>query len=132
MNFLRSKEALFHCLLFFFFFRAFDTLAKALNTTDGTTAHNLADGMDPTGGGNIHVISRDQSTPIIEVEGPLLTDTHVTFKVCASLNVLLNKLMLKMYELPHNFLSCIVNLHSLPVVMSYLVQFFFDNFLSHY
>uniref|UniRef100_A0A8C8SC38 Nuclear receptor subfamily 2 group C member 2 n=1 Tax=Pelusios castaneus TaxID=367368 RepID=A0A8C8SC38_9SAUR len=50
--------------------RAFDTLAKALNTTD-----------DPTGGGNIHVISRDQSTPIIEVEGPLLTDTHVTFKL---------------------------------------------------
>ncbi|XP_017682568.1 PREDICTED: nuclear receptor subfamily 2 group C member 2 isoform X3 [Lepidothrix coronata] len=61
--------------------RAFDTLAKALNTTDGTAAHTLADGMDPTGGGNIHVISRDQSTPIIEVEGPLLTDTHVTFKL---------------------------------------------------
>ncbi|XP_028575103.2 nuclear receptor subfamily 2 group C member 2 isoform X2 [Podarcis muralis] len=61
--------------------RAFDTLAKALNTTDGSTAQNLADGMDPTGGGNIHVISRDQSTPIIEVEGPLLTDTHVTFKL---------------------------------------------------
>ncbi|XP_014802207.1 PREDICTED: nuclear receptor subfamily 2 group C member 2 isoform X4 [Calidris pugnax] len=61
--------------------RAFDTLAKALNTTDGTAAHNLADGMDPTGGGSIHVISRDQSTPIIEVEGPLLTDTHVTFKL---------------------------------------------------
>lgn len=65
--------------------RAFDTLAKALNTADGATAENLADGMDPTGGGNIHVISRDQSTPIIEVEGPLLTDTHVTFKVCLSL-----------------------------------------------
>ncbi|XP_027761672.1 nuclear receptor subfamily 2 group C member 2 isoform X4 [Empidonax traillii] len=61
--------------------RAFDTLAKALNTTDGTAAHTLADGMDSTGGGNIHVISRDQSTPIIEVEGPLLTDTHVTFKL---------------------------------------------------
>uniref|UniRef100_A0A7M4FZ63 Nuclear receptor subfamily 2 group C member 2 n=1 Tax=Crocodylus porosus TaxID=8502 RepID=A0A7M4FZ63_CROPO len=61
--------------------RAFDTLAKALNTTDGTAAQNLADGMDPAGGGNIHVISRDQSTPIIEVEGPLLTDTHVTFKL---------------------------------------------------
>lgn len=27
------------------------------------------------------MISRDQSTPIIEVEGPLLSDTHVTFKV---------------------------------------------------
>lgn len=107
-------------------------MAKALNTTDGTTAHNLADGMDPTGGGNIHVISRDQSTPIIEVEGPLLTDTHVTFKVCASLNVFLNKRMLKMYELLRNFLSCIPNLHSLPVVMSYLVPFSFDSFLSHF
>lgn len=120
--------------MFFYllFFRAFDTLAKALNTTDGATPHNLVDGMDPTGGGNIHVISRDQSTPIIEVEGPLLTDTHVTFKVCASSNVLLNKLMLKMYELLHNFLSHIPTLHSLPVVMSYLVQFSFDNCLSHY
>lgn len=107
-------------------------MAKALNTTDGTTAHNLADGMDPTGGGNIHVISRDQSTPIIEVEGPLLTDTHVTFKVCASLNVFLNKRMLKMYELLRNFLSCIPNLHSLPAVMSYLVPFSFDSFLSHF
>lgn len=68
-----------------FICRAFDTLAKALNTADGTAAQNLADGMDPTLGGNIHVISRDQSTPIIEVEGPLLTDTHVTFKVCVSL-----------------------------------------------
>ncbi|XP_030062040.1 nuclear receptor subfamily 2 group C member 2 isoform X4 [Microcaecilia unicolor] len=61
--------------------RAFDTLAKALNTADVTAGQNLADGIDPSGGGNIHVISRDQSTPIIEVEGPLLTDTHVTFKL---------------------------------------------------
>lgn len=67
-------------------------MAKALNTTDGPAAHSLADGLDPAGGGNIQVISRDQSTPIIEVEGPLLTDTHVTFKVCASLSVLLNSL----------------------------------------
>ncbi|KAM6345403.1 nuclear receptor subfamily 2 group C member 2 isoform 4-T8 [Alca torda] len=72
-----GKTALYHKTVHW----AFDTLAKALNTTDGTAAHNLADGMDPTGGGNIHVISRDQSTPIIEVEGPLLTDTHVTFKL---------------------------------------------------
>ncbi|XP_029457249.1 nuclear receptor subfamily 2 group C member 2 isoform X1 [Rhinatrema bivittatum] len=61
--------------------RAFDTLAKALSTADVTAGQNLADGIDPAGGGNIHVISRDQSTPIIEVEGPLLTDTHVTFKL---------------------------------------------------
>uniref|UniRef100_A0A8C9US33 Nuclear receptor subfamily 2 group C member 2 n=1 Tax=Spermophilus dauricus TaxID=99837 RepID=A0A8C9US33_SPEDA len=61
--------------------RAFDTLAKALNTADGASPPGLADGMDPRGGGSIHVISRDQSTPIIEVEGPLLSDTHVTFKL---------------------------------------------------
>jgi hypothetical protein len=70
-------------ILFFFFPRAFDTLAKALNTTDSASPPSLADGVDPSGGGSIHVISRDQSTPIIEVEGPLLSDTHVTFKVSA-------------------------------------------------
>ncbi|KAG3295158.1 nuclear receptor subfamily 2 group C member 2 [Ictidomys tridecemlineatus] len=61
--------------------RAFDTLAKALNTADGASPPGLADGVDTSGGGSIHVISRDQSTPIIEVEGPLLSDTHVTFKL---------------------------------------------------
>ncbi|XP_004870527.1 nuclear receptor subfamily 2 group C member 2 isoform X2 [Heterocephalus glaber] len=61
--------------------RAFDTLAKALNTADGTSPPSLADGLDASGGGGIHVISRDQSTPIIEVEGPLLSDTHVMFKL---------------------------------------------------
>ncbi|OWK02499.1 hypothetical protein Celaphus_00010661 [Cervus elaphus hippelaphus] len=61
--------------------RAFDTLAKALNTADSASPPSLADGIDGGGGGGIHVISRDQSTPIIEVEGPLLSDTHVTFKL---------------------------------------------------
>ncbi|XP_077307719.1 nuclear receptor subfamily 2 group C member 2 isoform X1 [Lithobates pipiens] len=63
--------------------RAFDTLAKALNTSESAGGQNQAeaDGMDPAAGGNIHVISRDQATPILEVEGPLLSDTHVTFKL---------------------------------------------------
>ncbi|XP_018116863.1 nuclear receptor subfamily 2 group C member 2 isoform X2 [Xenopus laevis] len=61
--------------------RAFDTLAKALNATDGSPVHNQADGIDASTGGNIHIISRDQATPILEVEGPLLSDTHVTFKL---------------------------------------------------
>ncbi|XP_018410728.1 PREDICTED: nuclear receptor subfamily 2 group C member 2 [Nanorana parkeri] len=63
--------------------RAFDTLAKALNTSESAGGQNQAeaDGSDPTAGGNIHVISRDQATPILEVEGPLLSDTHVTFKL---------------------------------------------------
>ncbi|XP_068109139.1 nuclear receptor subfamily 2 group C member 2 isoform X1 [Hyperolius riggenbachi] len=63
--------------------RAFDTLAKALNATESSSGQNVAegDGTDPATSGNIHVISRDQATPILEVEGPLLTDTHVTFKL---------------------------------------------------
>ncbi|XP_041080885.1 nuclear receptor subfamily 2 group C member 2-like isoform X1 [Polyodon spathula] len=61
--------------------RAFDTLAKALNPTDSNTGQSLAEGADAAGGASIQVISRDQSTPIIEVEGPLLTDTHVSFKL---------------------------------------------------
>ncbi|XP_053325880.1 nuclear receptor subfamily 2 group C member 2 [Spea bombifrons] len=61
--------------------RAFDTLAKALNTADGTIGPNVAEGMEPGHGGNIHILSRDQATPILEVEGPLLSDTHVTFKL---------------------------------------------------
>ncbi|MGH0153347.1 UNVERIFIED_CONTAM: hypothetical protein FKN15_028081 [Acipenser sinensis] len=61
--------------------RAFDTLAKALNPTDSNAGQSLAEGADTAGGASIQVISRDQSTPIIEVEGPLLTDTHVSFKL---------------------------------------------------
>ncbi|KAJ8257491.1 hypothetical protein GJAV_G00186170 [Gymnothorax javanicus] len=61
--------------------RAFDTLAKALNPTDSITGQSLVEGVDGTGGATIQVISRDQATPIIEVEGPLLTDTHVSFKL---------------------------------------------------
>ncbi|KAL4645943.1 nuclear receptor subfamily 2 group C member 2 isoform X1 [Arapaima gigas] len=61
--------------------RAFDTLAKALNPSDGSEGRNLVEGIDGAGGATIQVISRDQATPIMEVEGPLLTDTHVSFKL---------------------------------------------------
>ena len=71
--------------LFFLSLSAFDTLAKALNPTDTIAGQNLVEGMDGAGGATIQVISRDQATPIIEVEGPLLTDTHVSFKVCIPL-----------------------------------------------
>uniref|UniRef100_A0A8C5R080 Nuclear receptor subfamily 2 group C member 2 n=1 Tax=Leptobrachium leishanense TaxID=445787 RepID=A0A8C5R080_9ANUR len=60
--------------------RAFDTLAKALSTADGSAGQNPAEAAEPAGG-NIHIISRDLATPILEVEGPLLSDTHVTFKL---------------------------------------------------
>ncbi|XP_051509769.1 nuclear receptor subfamily 2 group C member 2 isoform X5 [Myxocyprinus asiaticus] len=57
--------------------RAFDTLAKALNPSDVAEGQSLSE----VGGAMIQVISRDQITPLIEVEGPLLTDTHVNFKL---------------------------------------------------
>ncbi|XP_072328080.1 nuclear receptor subfamily 2 group C member 2 isoform X2 [Scyliorhinus torazame] len=61
--------------------RAFDTLAKALSPTDGSSVPILMEGLEVLGGPSIQLMSRDQSMPIIEVEGPLLTDTHVIFKL---------------------------------------------------
>ncbi|KAI5621943.1 nuclear receptor subfamily 2 group C member 2 isoform X1 [Silurus asotus] len=60
--------------------RAFDTLAKALNPNDEREGQSLSE-AECVGGATIQVISRDQVTPLIEVEGPLLTDTHVNFKL---------------------------------------------------
>lgn len=59
---------------------AFDTLAKALNPNEEGEGQSLSE-TECVGGATIQVISRDQVTPLIEVEGPLLTDTHVNFKV---------------------------------------------------
>ncbi|XP_068996871.1 nuclear receptor subfamily 2 group C member 2 [Embiotoca jacksoni] len=59
--------------------RAFDTLAKVFNPPEVGVGQNLADKC--VGGTTIQLIGRDQETPIIEVEGPLLTDSHVGFKL---------------------------------------------------
>lgn len=61
--------------------RAFDTLAKALNPSDTDAGQSLATKREYVDGATIQLISQDQETPIIEVEGPLLTDTHVCFKL---------------------------------------------------
>uniref|UniRef100_A0AAQ5WYZ7 Nuclear receptor subfamily 2, group C, member 2 n=1 Tax=Amphiprion ocellaris TaxID=80972 RepID=A0AAQ5WYZ7_AMPOC len=58
---------------------AFDTLAKVFNPPE--VAQNLADKSQCVSGTTIQLIGRDQETPIIEVEGPLLTDSHVGFKL---------------------------------------------------
>lgn len=60
---------------------AFDTLAKVFSPPEVGVRQSLADKSQCVGGTTIHVIGRDQETPIIEVEGPLLTDSHVGFKV---------------------------------------------------
>ncbi|XP_041859987.1 nuclear receptor subfamily 2 group C member 2 [Melanotaenia boesemani] len=59
--------------------RAFDTLAKVFNPPEVTVEQNLAERC--VTGTTIQLIGRDQETPIIEVEGPLLTDSHVGFKL---------------------------------------------------
>nr|XP_023841895.1 nuclear receptor subfamily 2 group C member 1-A isoform X1 [Salvelinus alpinus]XP_023841896.1 nuclear receptor subfamily 2 group C member 1-A isoform X1 [Salvelinus alpinus]XP_023841897.1 nuclear receptor subfamily 2 group C member 1-A isoform X1 [Salvelinus alpinus]XP_023841898.1 nuclear receptor subfamily 2 group C member 1-A isoform X1 [Salvelinus alpinus]XP_023841899.1 nuclear receptor subfamily 2 group C member 1-A isoform X1 [Salvelinus alpinus] len=53
--------------------RAFDTLAKALNPGDGSAGDSLEATMQ--------LMSGDQSGPVVELEGPLLLDSHVPFKL---------------------------------------------------
>lgn len=61
---------------------AFDTLSKVLHPSEEGIDQRLANkSLQCVGGTTIHLIGRDQETPIIEVEGPLLTDSHVGFKV---------------------------------------------------
>ncbi|KAM7411651.1 hypothetical protein PAMA_021573 [Pampus argenteus] len=59
--------------------RAFDTLAKVFSPPE--VGQSLADKLQCVSGTTIQLIGRDQETPIIEVEGPLLTDSHVSFKL---------------------------------------------------
>ncbi|XP_039864314.1 nuclear receptor subfamily 2 group C member 2 isoform X3 [Simochromis diagramma] len=61
--------------------RAFDTLAKVFNPPEVGVEDNLADKSQCVSGTTIQLIGQDQETPIIEVEGPLLTDSHVSFKL---------------------------------------------------
>ncbi|XP_045083032.1 nuclear receptor subfamily 2 group C member 1 isoform X5 [Coregonus clupeaformis] len=53
--------------------RAFDTLAKAMNPGDGSAGDSLEATMQ--------LMSGDQSGPVVELEGPLLSDSHVPFKL---------------------------------------------------
>lgn len=65
-----------------FVYSAFDTLSKVFNPSDEGIEQRLANkSLQCVGGTTIHLIGRDQENPIIEVEGPLLTDSHVGFKV---------------------------------------------------
>ncbi|XP_038127472.1 nuclear receptor subfamily 2 group C member 2 isoform X2 [Cyprinodon tularosa] len=61
--------------------RAFDTLAKVFNPPDAGVEENPSEKPQCVSGTTIQLIGRDQETPIIEVEGPLLTDSHVSFKL---------------------------------------------------
>lgn len=53
--------------------RAFDTLAKVLHPSDGSAADSLEATMQ--------LMSGDQSGPVVELEGSLLSECHFPFKV---------------------------------------------------
>uniref|UniRef100_A0A8C6MJM0 Nuclear receptor subfamily 2, group C, member 1 n=1 Tax=Nothobranchius furzeri TaxID=105023 RepID=A0A8C6MJM0_NOTFU len=52
--------------------RAFDTLAKVLHNNDGSEGECLETTMQ--------LMSGEQSGPVVELEGPLLSDIHIPFK----------------------------------------------------
>ncbi|XP_029457460.1 nuclear receptor subfamily 2 group C member 1 isoform X2 [Rhinatrema bivittatum] len=57
--------------------RAFDTLTKALNPTEGGLCQNSAESMEAS----LHLLGGDQSMNIVEIAGPLLSDTHIAFRL---------------------------------------------------
>ncbi|KAM4882686.1 nuclear receptor subfamily 2 group C member 1 isoform 1-T5 [Thomomys bottae] len=57
--------------------RAFDTLAKALNPGESTACQSSVEGVE----GSMHLIAGDSSINYIEKEGPLLSDSHVVFRL---------------------------------------------------
>uniref|UniRef100_A0A7N8X8L5 Nuclear receptor subfamily 2 group C member 1 n=1 Tax=Mastacembelus armatus TaxID=205130 RepID=A0A7N8X8L5_9TELE len=59
--------------------RAFDTLAKVLHPGDGSAGDSLEATMQ--------LMSGDQSGPVVELEGSLLSDNHIPFKLMMPLPV---------------------------------------------
>lgn len=59
--------------------RAFDTLAKVLHPSEGSGADTLEATMQ--------MMTGDQSGPVLELSGPLLSDNHIPFKLMMPLPV---------------------------------------------
>ncbi|XP_075789560.1 nuclear receptor subfamily 2 group C member 1 isoform X4 [Pelodiscus sinensis] len=57
--------------------RAFDTLAKALNPGESAACQSSAESIEA----NVHLIGGETSMNIVEIEGPLLSDAHVAFRL---------------------------------------------------
>lgn len=72
-------------MIFFIIFscshRAFDTLAKALNPGESSACQN-SDGVE----GSVQLIGGETSMNLVEIEGPLLSDAHVAFRVLNTLS----------------------------------------------
>ncbi|KAM6153011.1 nuclear receptor subfamily 2 group C member 1 [Erethizon dorsatum] len=57
--------------------RAFDTLAKALNPGESSSCQSSGEGSEGSG----HLTAGEPSTSYVEKEGPLLSDSHVAFRL---------------------------------------------------
>ncbi|XP_034628834.1 nuclear receptor subfamily 2 group C member 1 isoform X3 [Trachemys scripta elegans] len=57
--------------------RAFDTLAKALNPGESAACQSSSETVEA----NVHLIGGETSMNIVEIEGPLLSDAHVAFRL---------------------------------------------------
>nr|XP_033807950.1 nuclear receptor subfamily 2 group C member 1 isoform X3 [Geotrypetes seraphini] len=57
--------------------RAFDTLAKALNPVAGGSCQSSMKSMESS----LHHLGGEQSMSIVEIEEPLLSDTHISFRL---------------------------------------------------
>ncbi|XP_072856376.1 nuclear receptor subfamily 2 group C member 1 isoform X5 [Pogona vitticeps] len=57
--------------------RAFDTLAKALNPGESASCQSSAESMEASA----HLVGEEASMNVVEIEGPLLSDAHVAFRL---------------------------------------------------
>ncbi|XP_053108030.1 nuclear receptor subfamily 2 group C member 1 isoform X2 [Hemicordylus capensis] len=57
--------------------RAFDTLAKALNPGESASCQSSAESMEASA----RLVGEEASMNIVEIEGPLLSDAHVSFRL---------------------------------------------------
>uniref|UniRef100_A0A803TXW3 Nuclear receptor subfamily 2 group C member 1 n=1 Tax=Anolis carolinensis TaxID=28377 RepID=A0A803TXW3_ANOCA len=57
--------------------RAFDTLAKAFNPGETASCQSSAESMEASA----HLFGEETTTSIVEIEGPLLSDVHVAFRL---------------------------------------------------
>lgn len=73
LNWSLKWNFLFVCL---WSYRAFDTLAKALNPGESAACQN-SESIDSSA----QVLGGETSMNIVEIEGPLLSDAHVAFRV---------------------------------------------------
>lgn len=74
-NYFRDEVFLFS-FIFSWSYRAFDTLAKALNPGESAACQN-SESVEA----NVQLGGGETSMNIVEIEGPLLSDAHVAFRV---------------------------------------------------